>query len=77
MLDINLLQEDIDPEKLDELIEARTAQDKELRRSLRKINELYYACTSNLRQIQRWSKRFSWVERMQAFDAWLEICGTT
>jgi hypothetical protein len=37
-------------------------------RSLQKASTLYYGSTANVRQFERWSKRFGWVERARAFD---------
>jgi hypothetical protein len=42
-------------------------------RSLKKTAELYYGRTSNVRQLQRWSSRFNWVERARACDVEREM----
>ena len=42
-------------------------------RSLKKTAELYYGSTSNVRQLQRWSSRFNWVERARASDVEQEM----
>lgn len=42
-------------------------------RSLAKASEAYYGDTRNLAQTGVWSRRFSWVERVQAFDDWQEM----
>ena len=42
-------------------------------RSLQKASTLYYGSTANVRQFERWSKRFGWVERAWAFDAEREM----
>lgn len=39
-------------------------------RSLAKAAQLVYGSTSNVRQMSRWSARFSWIERASAYDDW-------
>lgn len=39
-------------------------------RSLAKTAELVYGSTANVRQLSRWSARFSWRERAQSYDDW-------
>jgi hypothetical protein len=42
-------------------------------RSLKKTAELYYGTAANVRQLQRWSSRFNWVERARASDVEREM----
>lgn len=42
-------------------------------RSLQKAAELYYGHAGSVRQAQRWSKKFAWVERAQSWDDWYEM----
>ena len=42
-------------------------------RSLKKTAELYYGTTANVRQLERWSSRFNWVERARASDVEQEM----
>src|SRR5919112_2203610 len=42
-------------------------------RSLHKTAELYYGSTANVRQLERWSSRFNWVERARASDVEREM----
>lgn len=42
-------------------------------RSLQKAAKMYYGHTGNVRQVQRWSKRFDWVARSQAWDDFREM----
>src|SRR5919112_3766219 len=42
-------------------------------RSLHKTAELYYGTAANVRQLQRWSSRFNWVERARASDVEQEM----
>ena len=37
-------------------------------RSLQSASELYYGHAGNVRQFQRWSKRFGWRDRSKAYD---------
>jgi hypothetical protein len=42
-------------------------------RSLQKTAELYYGTAANVRQLERWSSRFNWVERARASDGEREM----
>lgn len=42
-------------------------------RTLKAACEIYYGSTSNLRQVQEWSRRHDWVARARAFDDWREM----
>ncbi|MDP9437445.1 MAG: hypothetical protein M3P49_01640 [Actinomycetota bacterium] len=65
---------DRDPDESSKAFEAWTVyRDLGAHRSLRKAAELYYGTAANVRQFQRWSKRFGWVERARAFDAEREM----
>lgn len=44
-------------------------------RSLVKAAELYYGSAANVRQMSRWSSRFDWGARAQAFDDWAAMIG--
>jgi hypothetical protein len=60
---------DRDPDESTKAFEAWTIyRDLGAQRSLQKTAEMYYGSTANVRQLQRWSSRFSWVERSRAFD---------
>jgi hypothetical protein len=65
---------DRDADESSKAFEAWTVyRDLGAHRSLQKAAELYYGSTANVRQFQRWSKRFGWVERARAFDAEREM----
>ncbi len=65
---------DRDPGESSRAFEAWTVyRDLGAQRSLQKAAELYYGTTANVRQLQRWSKRFGWVERARAFDVEREM----
>jgi|SRR5215213_5043044 len=42
-------------------------------RSLKKTAELYYGTAANVRQLERWSSRHSWVERARSSDVEQEM----
>jgi hypothetical protein len=65
---------DREPDETTKAFEAWTIY-RELgaQRSLKKTAELYYGTTSNVRQLQRWSSRFNWVERARASDVEREM----
>jgi hypothetical protein len=65
---------DREPEESTKAFEAWTIyRDLGAQRSLHKAAELYYGRTSNVRQLQRWSSRFNWVERARASDVEREM----
>jgi hypothetical protein len=65
---------DREPEESTKAFEAWTIyRDLGAQRSLQKTAELYYGSRSNVRQLQRWSSRFNWVERARASDVEREM----
>jgi hypothetical protein len=65
---------DREPEESTKAFEAWTIY-RELgaQRSLQKTAELYYGSTASVRQLERWSSRFNWVERARASDVEQEM----
>jgi hypothetical protein len=65
---------DREPEESTKAFEAWTIyRDLGAQRSLQKTADLYYGSRSNVRQLQRWSSRFNWVERARASDVEREM----
>jgi hypothetical protein len=65
---------DRDPNESTKAFEAWSIyRDLGTQRSLKKTAELYYGTAANVRQLERWSSRFNWVERARASDVEQEM----
>ena len=42
-------------------------------RTLKKTTQAYYGSAANLRWVQEWSRKHDWVERVAAYDAYMEM----